>query len=53
MATYSGKVVEWDAALNSEINLFPDKLAWDADPKVMPDANGMYKIAVPGQTVCV
>jgi len=53
LATYSGKVIEWDAALNSEINLFPDKLAWDANPKVMPDDNGFYKLPVPGQTVCV
>jgi len=53
MATYSGKVIEWDAALKSDINLFPDKLDWDANPKVTPDADGLYKIAVPGQTICV
>src|SRR5882672_12716638 len=46
LATYSGKVIEWDAALNSEINLFPEKLAWDANPKVMPDGEGFYKLAV-------
>ncbi|MDX1909310.1 MAG: Gfo/Idh/MocA family oxidoreductase [Bacteroidia bacterium] len=48
MATYSGNVVEWDQALNSDVNLFPDKLAWDALPKSLPDANGFYPIAVPG-----
>jgi len=50
MATYSGKMVEWKEALESNINLFPDKLAWDANPKDMPDAAGLYKLPVPGQT---
>ncbi len=53
LCTYSGKMIEWKDALNSEINLFPDKLAWDANPKSMPDANGLYQLAVPGHSVCV
>jgi predicted dehydrogenase len=51
MCTYSGKLIEWEDALNSKVNLFPDKLAWDADPKVLPDANGLYPVPVPGRTV--
>jgi len=27
-----------------------DKLSWEGDAPVMPDANGRYPIAVPGQT---
>lgn len=50
MATYSGQMIEWDAAINSKLNLFPDRLAWDALPKSRPDANGLYKIPLPGQT---
>ncbi|HEV7349329.1 Gfo/Idh/MocA family oxidoreductase [Telluribacter sp.] len=50
MATYSGKLVKWDEALNSNINLFPDKLAWDATPKVLPGPDGYYPVAVPGKT---
>ncbi|HEU5070853.1 MAG TPA: Gfo/Idh/MocA family oxidoreductase [Verrucomicrobiae bacterium] len=50
MATYSGQMIEWDAAINSKVNLFPDRLAWDALPKSLPDANGLYKIPLPGQT---
>jgi predicted dehydrogenase len=50
MATYSGQVVEWDKALNSGLNLQPEKYAWDAMPKTLPDENGMYKVAVPGVT---
>jgi hypothetical protein len=53
MCTYSGKMIEWNDALNSKISLMPDKLAWDANPKVMPDANGMYQLPIPGRTVCV
>src|SRR5438445_11750326 len=50
MATYSGKVLEWDAAINSEINYFPDELAWDAEPKVHPRPDGWYDHPVPGKT---
>ncbi|AQG81264.1 Gfo/Idh/MocA family protein [Spirosoma montaniterrae] len=53
MATYSGNVVKWDDALNSQIDLFPAKLAWDAQPKSLPDKEGNYAIAVPGKTVAV
>jgi myo-inositol 2-dehydrogenase / D-chiro-inositol 1-dehydrogenase len=53
MATYGGQQVLWDDALESEINLFPDKLAWDAMPKVLPDADGFYPVAVPGRSVVV
>src|SRR5690606_23331180 len=53
MATYSGKVVKFEEALNSDIDLFPEKLAWDAMPKVVPDSNGEYPIAIPGKTKAV
>lgn len=49
MATYSGKEVTWEEALNSEENLMPDVFAFDADPPVMPDADGRYPVPVPGR----
>lgn len=49
-ATYSGHEVKWDDALNSNISLMPDTYAWDAKPKVLPDENGLYPIAIPGKT---
>ncbi|EON79150.1 Myo-inositol 2-dehydrogenase [Lunatimonas lonarensis] len=52
-ATYSGKVVSWDEAINSEINLMPDVLAWDAIPKNTPNNEGFYAYAVPGQSKVV
>jgi predicted dehydrogenase len=51
MATYSGKVVTWDNAVNSQLDTFPKDLSWDADPGPKPDANGNYPCAVPGVTV--
>lgn len=50
MATYSGKVITWDDALNSTIDLMPKVLSWDANPPVMPNKDGFYPIAVPGET---
>ncbi|MBM3844946.1 MAG: Gfo/Idh/MocA family oxidoreductase [Verrucomicrobia bacterium] len=50
MATYSGKVIDYDAALNSSIDTMPKNLAWDAMPLVKPGPDGMYPRAVPGKT---
>jgi predicted dehydrogenase len=48
MATYSGQIVEWDSALNSQVNLMPEMLDWNANPKVLPGPDGIYPCAVPG-----
>jgi predicted dehydrogenase len=50
MATYSGKLVEWDKALNCGLNLQPTAYTWNTLPQSLPDANGQYKVAVPGVT---
>lgn len=50
MATYSGKVIEFDKALNSTVDLMPKHLAWDAPPLVLPGPDGNYPHAIPGQT---
>ncbi len=50
MATYSGQVVRWDEALQSDIELKPDRYAWDGTPPIVPDANGYYPCAMPGVT---
>ncbi len=51
MATYSGQVITWDNAMNSNLNLMPAKFAWDAPPQVLPDKDGFYPIAVPGKSI--
>jgi predicted dehydrogenase len=50
LCTYSGKMIEWEDAINSDLDLSPSRYAWDADPITLPDANGRYPIAVPGKT---
>ncbi|MBI3413759.1 MAG: Gfo/Idh/MocA family oxidoreductase [Verrucomicrobia bacterium] len=53
MATYSGQVIEWDQAINSQIDVMPKSFAFDAMPPTVPDANGNYQLPVPGKTVVV
>lgn len=52
MACESGKLITWDDAFNSTLELAPglDQLTWDGTPPVQPDANGKYPIAMPGHT---
>ncbi|MEX2216025.1 MAG: Gfo/Idh/MocA family oxidoreductase [Phycisphaeraceae bacterium] len=53
MCTYSGKEIKWDDAINSQISLMPEKFAFDAEAPVLPDKDGLYPIAVPGETKVV
>ncbi len=59
LATYSGKKIGWDEAINSKIELanFAMLSALGGEPPVKPssqtEAVGMYKRAVPGETVVV
>ena len=46
LAAYTGQAVTWEEAMNSQENLFPEKLAWDAAISVPP-------VAVPGLTKLV
>ena len=50
MATYSGKVITWDQAINSDLKIMPESLDWNSNPPTMPDNNGMYPIPTPGIT---
>jgi len=50
MATYSGQVVEWEKATQSETRLAPARYALDADPPVLPLPDGSYPTAMPGLT---
>jgi myo-inositol 2-dehydrogenase / D-chiro-inositol 1-dehydrogenase len=46
MCTYSGKMLNWEEALNSQISLAPKEYAWDAAPPIPV-------VAVPGHTQVV
>jgi predicted dehydrogenase len=52
MACESGQVIQWDEALASTIELAPglEKMSWEGNPPVVPDSEGHYPIAMPGQT---
>jgi predicted dehydrogenase len=50
MATYSGKIVKWDDALQNGADLSPAAYDFSATPPVVPDANGYYPVPIPGQT---
>ncbi|MGI8965987.1 MAG: Gfo/Idh/MocA family protein, partial [Limisphaerales bacterium] len=43
MAGYTGQEITWEQAVNSQENLFPEKLDWNVAPAIPP-------IAMPGKT---
>ncbi|MGL6197184.1 MAG: Gfo/Idh/MocA family protein [Thermoguttaceae bacterium] len=51
MASYSGRTVTWEQAWNSNVDLFPKSLAWDAEPGPKPGPDGIYPCAQQGQTI--
>jgi predicted dehydrogenase len=52
MACESGKMIAWDDALASDLELAPglDNYTMDSKPPVGPDAQGRYPVAMPGTT---
>ena len=51
MATYSGKVLTWDEALNSKVQHMPAIVTAETEPPAKPDGQGGYPIAIPGVQV--
>ena len=52
MAAESGKVITWDQAMASKLELAPglDKYTMKSDAPVKPDKDGKYPVATPGRT---
>jgi myo-inositol 2-dehydrogenase/D-chiro-inositol 1-dehydrogenase len=50
MATYSGKLVHWREALESQLSLVPETIAWNTKPPTEPGSDGIYPCAIPGVT---
>ncbi|MEC3905666.1 Gfo/Idh/MocA family oxidoreductase [Tamlana sp. 2201CG12-4] len=52
MATYSGKQITWEQAMNSNYQIVPDEdsLSWDSLPPTICDDSGNYPIPTPGKT---
>jgi predicted dehydrogenase len=55
MACESGKMITWDEAMASNVELAPGlaEYTWNSNPPAMPDANRHYPVAMPGQTKAV
>lgn len=51
MATYSGKVIKWDEAVEKGRDEAPgiENYNWETTPPVVPDENGIYPKAEPGR----
>jgi hypothetical protein len=52
MAAESGKMITWEEAVASNLELAPglDQYTMASNAPVMPDAQGQYPVAVPGTT---
>lgn len=57
MATYSGKEIEWDAAVNADLDTMVkniDKVSFEEAlklaPPTKPGPDGLYQLAIPGKT---
>ncbi|HET7361363.1 MAG TPA: dehydrogenase, partial [Salinimicrobium sp.] len=50
MATYSGNVMNWEEAINSDHQIMPAEVTWDTIPPSLPGEDGNYPIPMPGQT---
>jgi len=52
MAAFSGKLVTWEQALASKLELAPglDTYTWESKAPVLPDKEGRYPVAQPGLT---
>ncbi|MFT5467651.1 MAG: myo-inositol 2-dehydrogenase/D-chiro-inositol 1-dehydrogenase [Verrucomicrobiales bacterium] len=46
-AGYSGQLITWEEALNSDENLVPNIDSWDDEPPVQPDSKGAYAYPLP------
>jgi len=52
MAAESGKLITWEEAMASNLELAPglDQYTMDSEPPVKPDEQGRYPVAMPGMT---
>ena len=50
MATYTGKKITLEQAMNSNLQLMPEEVTWNTTPPSLPDLNGNYTIPTPGKS---
>jgi predicted dehydrogenase len=49
-ASYTGEVITWEQAMNSQRVIAPERMAFDAEPPTRPGPDGRYPMPVPGVT---
>ena len=47
---FTNDCVSYEDGLNSQVNLCPESMSWDADTPVKPFDDGLYACAMPGKT---
>ena len=54
-ASYSGKEVTWDKAINTKVETAPGlaDYTFESEPPIKPDADGNYPIPMPGKTMVI
>ena len=50
MACHSGKVINWDDAINSDLIIAPENIRANSVPPILPDEHGIYPYPRPGLT---
>ena len=50
MVNYTGKLITWEEALNSQEALVPSEYSWEGVPPTVPGPDGRYPVAIPGVT---
>lgn len=50
MATYSGKVITWNEAMEMDHNLVPELHSFNDTAPVLPNSKGEYPVPIPGTT---
>ncbi len=48
-AAYTGQMVTWEDALNSEKSIVPTAETWDGEAPILPGEDGRYPVAKPGR----
>lgn len=50
MVCYTGQMITWEQAMNSQLSFSLPRYAFDVEPPVKPGADGTYPTAMPGVT---
>lgn len=50
LATYSGQVIDIEKAMNLDLGFLKDEYSFNMTPPVLPDLEGNYPVAKPGET---